>query len=127
MAEENQTQPFNSGLATLSRIDEILRGIHAIRIVEKTKWDVKYTFVYRAVEDLLNVSAPLLGKEAYDELTTRLYLIPLRPKYNAKGLAIEDREHQIEINRIISDCQFKLQELGFLMPDKKTNHFSKVA
>jgi hypothetical protein len=125
---EEITPQFNSGTATLMRIDEILRSIHTIKMDIKTSWIIKYTLVYRAIEDLLNVSAPLIGREIYDKLSGELYELPLRAyeKASGEGENEEFRKYLIKMNQIISGVQFKLQELGFLMPDKKGNHFPKT-
>jgi hypothetical protein len=124
MVEE--TNPiFNSGTATLMRIDEILRTIHRLRVNTSTNWVEKYIYVYRSCEDLLNLSAPLIEEENYEKLSSDLYKIPSRVEKIKKEYSRE-REDEIAMNKIIAKVQFILQEKGYLMPHKKSSNESVI-
>jgi len=134
-SKQPTTAPFNLGIATLMRINDILQDITNIekktgiidqqhigdRLPDGLALNIKYKLVWQ----LFSQSTPLLDEEQQEEIQEELKQLQPQPKENDLEEYQYSSEADLELNKIIITIQRKLQDNGsYFMPSKNDPNFA---
>ena len=114
---------FNMGIATLERINDVLKDIRSISILpQKTGGDMLILKV-RLIRQLYFTALPLIKKEHQEELDKTVFNLKVDKAYNEeKGveLFVYTKKKEDEIDKAMLSIQKCLQESGnYFMPSSK--------
>ena len=128
--EERIAGAFNSAVATLERIDGVLKNIHSlsIRTGRSISAGSSQSLKLKYAKDLLLISSPLLKPEQIKGLRTKLKSIKFtlgKTNWRNEKMIIYSREVNDELDDIIIEIQVFLQENGgYMMPSSSDARYS---
>jgi hypothetical protein len=132
--EEGISAPFNMGVSTLMRLDNILRQITELSINDKIPPDLKQVMKIELVKQFYLDSVPLLKENI---VRSYEWILEIKPKTvphlrrdnsdTIKQIGVKplfSPELDLKLNKVLCDLQIELQKEKYFMPSKRDPKFS---